>query len=80
MRGAVKELLSLGIENVQSLRIAGDAVALSDLARMKPPMHKSKVYGAVYAGLDLLGYQHNETGIMLSPDEYRALEEMIDQS
>ena len=62
-----------GVKDIQSIKVTGEPIPVSDLKTQKPPMHKERAYCAVYDGMDLRCYEHLETGARISAEEYRNL-------
>ncbi len=68
-----------GLTTIKSCSILDEPIECAKLKRMKPPMHKSKVYEYYTCGVDEKFYRHKKTGVKISVDEYINLEELISQ-
>lgn len=63
-----------GFHNIRSAVLQSDPIPVKDFKLPKPPLHKDKAYLRKYDGTKLIGYEHRETGIVLTPQEYKDLD------
>ena len=75
LRNAALKLLDRGIHDVYNIHIVGEPIALEDLRKHKPPQHKHNTFRRIYDGTKLIAYEHAETGVRLSPEDYKNLDE-----